>query len=271
MKKTLLIFLLIGCSLSVFSQKKSFLLYGFVKDSLGPVKDVNVFNLTSNVGTFTDAVGKYQIYVSVGDSLKFSSIQHKDLYRIVTNYTFERKSKDVYLTSNSIKLDEVVVKNTYLQGILALDKKQTPRNKKVDALRQNLDLSKFNMKQDFPEDHISSKVKPPQRNLDPTAAFVGAGAGAYFKFKYSEKLWALRRKLDYQTLFPVLIKEELGENFFFKELKIPRENYYHFLEYCISKGIEDLYRNNKLKVIDILKRESKSYLEIISKKEKTND
>ena len=50
-------------------------------------------------------------------------------------------------------------------------------------------------------------------------------------------------------------------------LKIPKEKYFHFLEYCNPLGVEDLYKTNKLKVITILKKESKTYLAILSKKE----
>lgn len=267
MKKFLLTLFLLSIFGNVYAQNKKIFLYGIVRDSLGIVKNVNVFNLTSKVGTFTDDFGKYEILVSEGDSLRFSSVQHKDLYRVVTNFTVDRMSKDVYLTRNAIALEEVVIKNTYLQGILSLDKNKTPEDRRANALKNNLDLSKFNMNAHFPEDHISSKVKPPQRNVDPTAMFAGVGASAYFKFKHSEKLWALRRKLDYQALFPYLIKEELGENFFFNELKIPKEKYFHFLEYCNPLGVEDLYKTNKLKVITILKKESKTYLALLSKKE----
>ncbi len=268
-KKLLLLFLFI--SITSFAQKKRLLLYGVVKDSIGVVKDVNVFNITSKQGTFTDDFGVYQISVNEGDSLKFTSIRHKTLYRIVTSFTVERKFKDVYLENSAIKLDEIVLRKTYLSGVLALDKKKTPKNEKLLTLKKNLDLSKINMDADFPEDHISSKVKPPQRSVDPTAMFAGVGAGAYIAWKNSAKLWALRRSLDYKKKFPELLKEELGENFFRNKLKIPDDKYYNFLTYCNSLGIEDLYKNNKLKVIQILKKESKSYLELNSSKEKKDE
>lgn len=265
MKKTLLLtFLCITTCLQ--AQKKVVTVHGVVRDTLGPVSNVNVFNLSSKTGTFTDDLGYYQIKVAIGDSLKFSSVQHRNRIVAVTKASLALLSKDIMLTRNAIALEEVVVRNTYLQGVLALDKTKTPADSRMEALRKNLDLSKFNMKADFPEDHISSKVKPPKpRGVDPTAAFAGAGAAAYFKFKYSEKLWALRRKIDYQTYFPFLLKEELGSNFFHKELKIPEDRYFHFLEYCNPLGIENFYKSNKLAVIRILKKESKSYLALISK------
>lgn len=263
MKKTLLLLLTLLLTHSIYSQKKRLLLYGFVKDSIGVVKNVNVFNLTSKQGTFTDDFGKYEIFVSEGDSLKFSSIQHKDLYRVVTNFTVERMFKDVYLQRGTLELDEIVLRNTILDGVLALDNKKAPKDKRMIQLRKNLDMSKLDLNQKGPDDHISTKVKPPQaRSVDPTAMFAGAGAGVSVAWKNSAKLWALRRDLDYKENFPKLLREELGENFFKEQLQIPEEKYYHFLEYCNPLNIEDLYKTDKLKVIQILKKESKSYLDL---------
>ena len=99
---------------------------------------------------------------------------------------------------------------------------------------------------------------------DPNLAFVGAGAGVEIPFKYSERLWALRRDLAFKKSFPARILNELGQKFFFEELKIPVEQYYHFLEYCNPLGIEKLYKDgNILAVIEILKKEQIEYLKII--------
>ena len=57
---------------------------------------------------------------------------------------------------------------------------------------------------------------------------------------------------------------ELGEKFFFEQLKIPVERYFHFLEYCNFLGIEDLHKDKRiLDIIKIFQTESKTYLEII--------
>jgi hypothetical protein len=52
-----------------------------------------------------------------------------------------------------------------------------------------------------------------------------------------------------------------GEQFFFVKLKIPKEKYFHFLEYCAPLNIETLYKEEKfLDLLKILLKESKSYL-----------
>ena len=128
-----------------------------------------------------------------------------------------------------------------------------------------MDFSKLDMsKGDFKTDEID-KMKPPIVNTMAGAmAMAGAGASISMPFKHSERLWALRKKLAQKKAFPYKILSELGEKFFFDELKIPIDKYFHFLEYCNPLGIEDLHKNGKmLDVIKILRRESISYQKII--------
>ena len=85
-------------------------------------------------------------------------------------------------------------------------------------------------------------------------------------FKNSERLWALRKKLARKKEFPYKVLSELGEQFFFKKLKIPVDRYFHFLEYCNPLGIENLHKEGKLlELIKIFEKESIPYLKIIKK------
>lgn len=76
----------------------------------------------------------------------------------------------------------------------------------------------------------------------------------------------MRGNLTQKKVFPYKILCELGEKFFFDELKIPIDIYFRFLEYCNPIGIEHLHKNGKLlDVIRILRSESVSYHKIIKK------
>ena len=116
------------------------------------------------------------------------------------------------------------------------------------------------------DDYIDTRVRPNEIRTDPNSAFVGAGSSISMPVGDSKKLWALRRKLAKKKAFPIKLLKELGEDYFYKELKIPIDKYYHFLDYCNFKGIEDLYYNDKLlEVIKILYEESVAYLKTIKK------
>ena len=266
-KNLISIFLLIS-AISTKAQQDNFWLYGKLKDSSSVVKNANIINLKTNKGTFSNDFGDYKIIVSVGDTLQFTSVQHKTVYRIVNDFVYRSEILDVFLTSSTYELDEVVLKTNDLDGFLSLDLKKTPEDKRAEALKKTMNFSNVNMKAIYNGDYIDQRVRPPMNNVDPTAMFAGAGGGVSIPVKFSERLWALRRNLDFKTNFPKKLLSEFGEPFFENDLKIPTDNYYNFLEYCNPLGIEDLFKQNrKIELINVLKKESISYLLLLNKNE----
>lgn len=241
-----------------------FWVQGKVIDSAGVVKDVNVINLKTNKGTFTNDFGDYKIVVSIGDTVQFTSVNHRTAIRVVNNLVYTSEVLDVFMPVKTEELDEFDLKRHDLNGYLSLDRKKTPVDKRGEALKRTMDFSGVDMRVQYDGDFIDQNVRPPVEVVDPTAMFVGAGASAVIPFKYSERLWALRRNLAFRTSFPQMLISEFGEKFFEVDLKIPTARYYHFLEYCNPLGIEELYQQNrKIELINILRKESKTYLKLI--------
>ena len=260
-KKLLLITFFI--SFSMFSQNEKALIFGSVRDSTGIVKNANIINLKTNQGTFSNDNGEFKMVVSLGDSLRISSIQHKIIFAVVSNFTLKNKKIKIYLQSLTIELDEIELKKHDLIGVLGIDNKKVPVDKKDSLLRRTMDFSKIDMTVVEADDYIDTKVRPPIVNTIPNS-FSGAGGSVSIPFKDSERYWALVRELNFKESFPGKLFSDLGEKFFFVDLKIPPEKYYHFLEYCNPLGIENLYRKGKLiEVIQILRKENITYLEII--------
>lgn len=271
-KKLLLsVTFLFVCTLMYGQINDKFWIVGKVVDSAGVVKNANILNLRTKKGTFSNDYGDYKMIVSIGDTLQFTSVQHQKVVRVINQFIYSAEVLDVFLPKKTYTLDEVVVKKHDLDGYLALDRKRTPEDRKGEALKRTMDFSKVDMRVEYDGDHIDQKVRPPVTRTDPTAAFVGAGAAVAFAFKHSERLWALRRKVDFQTSFPQMLISEFGEKFFEDDLHIPKSRYYHFLEYCNPLGIESLYQQNrKIELINILRVESKKYIKLLEEEEQQN-
>ena len=262
-KKLLQLFLLFFTCISL-SQEKGSLITGQIVDSLGIVKNANIINLKTNQGTFSSDDGNFGIFVSIGDALQISSIQHITRKTTISKKNFENKSLKIKLIPNTYVLEEFELKRNHLMGRLSVDVNAVPTNKKDSLLRNVMDFSNVNMKKAEADDYIDKRVRPQIVNTDPNSKFVGAGAAIVMPFKDHESI--LRKKLARQKAIPYKILSELGEQFFFDELKIPKDNYFHFLEYCNPLGIEDLHKENKtLELIKIFQKESKTYLKIIKK------
>ena len=261
-KKLLQLFLLFFTCISL-SQEKGTLITGQIIDSLGIVKNANIINLKTNQGTFSSDDGNFGIFVSIGDALQISSIQHITRKITISKKKIENKSLKIKLIPNTYVLEEFELKRNHLMGRLGVDVNAVPTDVKDSLLRNVMDFSNVDFKsKDFKIDEID-KSKPPIVNTVPNS-FGGAGASAKIPFKDHESI--LRKELNRKKAVPQKILTELGEQFFFDELKIPKDNYFHFLEYCNPLGIEDLHKENKiLEMIKIFQKESVPYLKIIKK------
>lgn len=267
MKKQVLFLTFLLLTTVSFSQERKKLISGLVKDSLGIVINANIINLKTKQGTFSSDSGLFRIFVSKKDTLRISSIQHKTKNILITDKIFEDETIEVLLKSTVYTLDEIKYKRNNLNGSLGLDVKVVPKNEKDSLLRNVMDFTNVDFSK--PDNTIDAikKAKPPIVNTMAGAmSMAGAGAQIGIPFKDSEKLWALRRKLAQKKNFPYKILSELGDQFFFDELKIPVDNYFHFLEYCNPLGIENMHAKGRLlEIIKILKTESKTYLKTIKK------
>jgi hypothetical protein len=264
-KIVFLLIFLFAVSKVTFSQEKRKIIVGKVVDSISIIKNANIINLKTKQGTFSSKLGLFRIFVSKGDTLSVSSVQHKQKIIIITESILAQKKIKITLKAKTYTLTEFELKRNNLMGRLGIDTKDVPKNKQDSILRDVMDFSAIDFSiEDFKIDAIDL-VRPPIVNTMAGAiGMISNAAGEAIPFKDSERLWALRGDLAQKKAFPYKILSELGEKFFFDTLKIPVDRYFHFLEYCNPLNIENLHRDGKLlEVIKILRTESISYHKII--------
>lgn len=264
-KKLLFVFLIFFTLVSA-AQNQRRLIKGIVLDSLGIVKNVNIINQKTESGTFSNDDGMFGIYASKGDTLSFSSVQHINKSIVITEEIFFRQNVKVILKLNTYTLDEITLKKHNLQGVLTSDVKQLPKRKRDSILKDNLDFSNIDLNQIDSRIDANDKTAPPIAVVDPIQKNQGANLLGFLKLK-KKKFKPIEMDNFDKTKVPKQLLSELGEDYFIKELKIPKENYNHFLEFCDLSKIISLYKKDKLlEVIQILQDQSTPYLKIIQKK-----
>lgn len=266
MKLKLLYIFLVAC-IATNAQKVIFF-KGKIVDSTKALKNVHIVNLTNNKGTFSNDAGLFTIPSKKNDTLQITAIGFKTNQIIVKSYHFIEHQNIIVLKKDVYTLDEIIVKKHNLTGSLSLDikkPKSTYKEKAVEGLVEQIKKMSFyeisKMGIDFKEAHLK---KPTELRL-PNDKFEGfgpaIGLGGISKTK------SISEKLEEEKQIPDKILSEFGPYFFFTELKIPKDNYYHFITYCSSKNIIELYKKKKkFKIIKLLKQESKTYLETIKEK-----
>lgn len=272
MIKQLPITLLLLLTLQITAQEKRKFLYASVHDEIASVPNAHIINLNTKQGTFTNDNGGFRILAKPNDSLQISFVGYETKIIKVETANFGIEEHKIKLKKTAIELDEVEVKKHNLLGVVSADVKVTPEDIAYVKSRGALDFSMIDFKKPVITNiDVIDRGKAPnaRKTTDPTAKFAGIGGGVSLgKDKYSENKRKVRKEISYKENFPKMLLSEFGSYFFFQELKIPKDKYLHFLEYCNPKGIEKLYRDgNIFKVIDVLRKESISYLNIIHEKE----
>ena len=265
-KKLLQLFLLFFAGISL-SQEKEILIAGQIVDSLSIVKNANIINLKTKQGTFSSDNGNYGIFVSIGDSLQISSIQHITRTITVSKENIEKKHLKIKLKPNTYVLEEFELKRNHLMGRLGVDVNAVPTDKKDSLLRNVMDFSNIDFTQkDYRIDENDRSEARVVNTVSNSYEGLKIGFGVLFGSKKEKKEKELLKKIIDREAIPKNILAELGEDYFFKTLKIPVENYSHFIEYCNPFVLEKFYKENRiLEFITTLKKESIGYLKIIKK------
>lgn len=273
MRKYLILILLFN-SLHLLGQKKIFL-HGMLRDSTSLIKNVHIVNLNTEKGTFSNDYGQYRIVVSLGDTLRFSSVEYETVKKTITDRIYFSKKLNLVLKNKNYVLNEIVVKKHDLTGNLSIDRKKVPEDT-IATMGKNLstlidEISKKSQKGilNKPSKKDNKLAEENIKNTDPTKSFDGLDLGSVVDGLISLIPKKKNKKKNKKQSIQ-LLKNSLLSDFgydFFEQLKIPEEKITAFLYYCSKFNIEKIYeQGNKLNLVKLL--EDKSSLFLIQLKEK---
>lgn len=95
-------------------------------NTMRPLGNVNIININKVKGTASDENGRFQLEISVNDTLHLSLIGFKSLRIRATNDWIKNKTATILLTEKAIALEEIVVRPYNLTGYLEIDSKLIP-------------------------------------------------------------------------------------------------------------------------------------------------
>jgi hypothetical protein len=242
-----------------------------LRDSTSLIKNVHIVNLNTEKGTFSNDYGQYRIVVSLGDTLRFSSVEYETVKKTITDRIYFSKKLNLVLKNKNYVLNEIVVKKHDLTGNLSIDRKKVPEDT-IATMGKNLstlidEISKKSQKGilNKPSKKDNKLAEENIKNTDPTKSFDGLDLGSVV-----DGLISLIPKKKNKKQSIQLLKNSLLSDFgydFFEQLKSPEEKITAFLYYCSKFNIEKIYeQGNKLNLVKLL--EDKSSLFLTQLKEK---
>ncbi len=222
-------------SLQIYAQDNRILLHGIIFSDSLTIDNVNVVNKSTNKGTVSNTVGKFQILVKENDVLQFSNIQYKTK-RITINKThIKKKVIEISLIQNTNELQEVVVHNMAKSlGLPNADKEPLkPTERKLNYINKGGNIDK-----------LYGWVSGNKKRLE------------ILQKRLDEDERLLDNKVNTQ-----IIRNHFTDEFLTNTLKIPKENINGLINYCIPKGIVFVFEKERfLEVIDLLIQNKETYL-----------
>lgn len=240
--KNFLLAVLVSFSWLLQSQNNPKIIKGTVFIDSIPTQDVHIINKKLTIGAVSNENGSFEILAEEGNTLLIShlNLEYKEI--TITQENINAKNIVVYVTSKTHMLDEVVLERK--RSILEIDPDILANAPVVNA--KTLKLPYANSK---PKDDKTVKIE--------SGVSVNL-VGLINSLNGTNKKKKLLKKLQTEDQNLAKIRKHFTDSFFIKQLKIKEENINSFLESCISRGIINLYKNDKvLELTSVLIENSK--------------
>jgi len=268
-------FLLILNVTSLLAQDSRIIIKGQIMSDSIFVENTHIVNKNSNKGTISNNYGEFSIFVKENDTLLISGIQYYNKIITISEDLVRNKFIKIILIQKTYELQEVKVNTHYLSGRLSFDTRNVSDTISI-VNKEALDFSKFDFTKpilgEVDDVHLKDPTDINQQN-NPNTPITGDVKKLLLtlfdplinKNDVNRKPSTL--KLNKERIynksiidFPEKLVSDFGEHFFTVILKIPIDEITPFINHCTSKGIIELYvENRKLEVLDILIQESKLY------------
>jgi hypothetical protein len=233
---------------TTYSQIQKKTITGKVLFEKSGIANTHIINQKTNQGSNTNNFGVFQISASIGDTLKFSHINHSEKKIVITKENIITDTLKINLILKIYQLKEITL--------------EKPKDS-IDSTTQNLPPEINATTLNLP--YAGTKVKKNHSVLRIRAGLVFSINNFINFLKGDHKRRKQLKKITLEDNSIADIRNHFTDKFFISVLSIKSENINVFLNYCYPKNIVK-YFNNKdyvtLKVI--LVKESISFLKEIN-------
>lgn len=209
------------------------------------IEGINVYNLTTNKGTVTDAIGKFQISVSLHDSLSISAVHIQDKKIIIGEEQLKTKKIIINLSEKMNELSTVTIHRP-LTGYIGSDANIIPVQESITATSLGLPNA------DLPQ------LSKTRRQLyaassGPVDMLVNALSG---------RTKMLKRQLELEKIhvLTLALLDKFPETYFTDALKIDKLKVYSFIFFCEDDPeYQVVMKQNSMRIIEFLEKKSAAF------------
>ncbi len=249
-RQLLLLCSLLYCSM-IIGQTSKMLEGRVLNDSIAGI-ELNVVNLSLQIGTITDTYGTFKIPVTINDTLHVSAVNYESRQIVITPVIHSRGKLSFYLTPKINELDEVIVSTINLTGDLTKDSKSIPFKIYIDPT----DLG------------IPANARPTMTVEERRVYSATAGAGPLGSLinAISGRTKMLKRHLEIAKLRAIVEsnRHKFSDSTFIKSLKIPERYIEDFVYYVFEdqQAIRLVNKGDTLGILEFMLKKSSLYLKL---------
>ncbi len=256
--KSIVTILILLFSTFIFAQEKWVQGNIIIDDSDDTAEGIYITNLRTNHTTISNFTGTFLIQAKVNDTLKIQSDWYENRLIILRPNLFNKQSIVVHLAVQTIQLNTAFI-GPKLTGILEKDVKN---GKKVDVVTKL--YKSLGVNPDLKPIKDTSSLKAGLLSGDITLTRLDIGR-LYDVF--SGKAKQRKALIDYEDKFDKItkIKNYFGEDYFTKDLQIPKFKIRDFIENALTNTGSTIELNdvNYFKLLQLFNSYSKIYLDYL--------
>jgi hypothetical protein len=228
------------------------LISGEVKNDSIPVENVHIINKNAKKGTISNNLGQFKISVTDLDTLIISDIQFENKIVIINQDHLLKKYIEINLLELTNELDEVIV----MQYENMAEELGLPNAGKEPLAKLDRNLNHYSQKS-TPMVILEALLFKPG-GIDDIYNIVSGNRKTDRKLK---QLLDEDKEVETNKLNVQVLRAYFQDSFFINTVMISEEQINPFIEYCLPKGIMNLYEKGRLiEVIDIFLKSKDPYL-----------
>lgn len=228
------------------------------------LEDITIYNITSNLGTLSNAQGKFVINVKANDTIQVRALQYQDFDVVINQPIVDSGRLSIFLIQEINKLDEIVIKDQKLSGRLTTDLKSVPTfTPKMNAIyfgvKQERQLNESPAdftRNDIQITSVTSQNKTLVNGLN-IVNVVDQLLLPLFRAEVKDK-----KKVGVPEVPVEAIKYYFGSEFLYNNFNIPKHRVEEFIRYT-ERGDFDfslLNYGRELEFLELLNQKSISFL-----------
>lgn len=218
---------------------------------------ISIFNLNSNRGTVSNAMGQFNISVALNDSISISSLQFQPFIIVIDQGIVNTRQINIRLNEVVNLLPEVVVRPYDLTGNVLVDINRLPVANLPDSLNAVNTQTMY-----FESDAAPNHYSPPRNEalaMSETRLVNGLNFVNLFReFLISSKIEQIQRP---QSDISLDVRALYNDEFFQANFDIELENIPDFINFADQNGLKEemLKEGNEMDLIEFLLNQSKRY------------